>query len=108
MCSARFVGHYTRALRMLFLSERPYPETGITTSDWKKIKPTFLYLEDLVLTQQGVYLEPLLNGATRSESDECPHVVHWNGSYYLEDGHTRVARCRILGLRMMMFRVFNA
>jgi hypothetical protein len=94
-----------------FLPDRPYPATGLTTARWKtEVDAMPVYLSDLYLTQQGVYIAPLfgladLNG--NGSTDIYPHVVAWNGELYLEDGHTRVVRQALAGTRVMRMRVYK-
>lgn len=88
------------------VSERPYPETGLTTARWaKEVGVELVTFGELMLTQTGVVI-PALFGVTERISDEYPHVVQYQGIRYLEDGHTRVVRAALSrGLRAMPMRV---
>lgn len=91
-----------------FVDERPYPETGLTTARWKAEVPTMVvYFTDLWLTQNGVRITPLFGvKEEHASADTYPHVVSWQGELYLEDGHHRVVREALFGIRSMRMRVF--
>jgi hypothetical protein len=89
-------------------TDRPYPATGIDTATWRTQPTRIVDVHDLTTTQDGVRLDGLLTGRTRSGSDDYPHVVVWDGRLYLEDGHTRVARAVLrYGVRHIRVRVFE-
>jgi hypothetical protein len=94
---------------MGILTERPYPPTGLTTARWiENVFSQPVYLRDLWLTQNGVRIGPLF-GLTdiHASADIYPHVVSWRGELYLEDGHHRVVREALAGVRVMAMRVFT-
>lgn len=86
---------------------RPYPPTGLTSEQWRDIEPTFVAFADLTTTQDGIYLHALLGHAEPKSGDTFPHVVAHEGVLYLEDGHTRAARRRLLGHRGIWARVLR-
>jgi hypothetical protein len=91
-----------------FATERPYPPTGLTSQCWAELQTRWMYFHQLTTTQSGVLLEPLLCGSEPYSGDFYPHVVRWEGGYYLEDGHTRVARAVLQGKEGMYCRVFDS
>lgn len=79
-----------------FDPSRPWADTGMTTEKWKQVPIFTLGIDDLIATQDGVKLSPLITPGESFCGDEIPHVVSWRGNLYLEDGHHRVigALCR--------------
>lgn len=72
------------------VKERPYPPTGLTTLRWAlETRVQIVPLENLFLTQGGVFIEPLFRSQGSHCGDDMPHVVLWRGNFYLEDGHHR-------------------
>lgn len=87
---------------------RPYPATGLTSARWRAVPVVTLRLADVVTTQRHVAIDALLDDEHRSYvGDPVPHVVHWRGRHYLEDGHTRVTRLAARGWRTGQFRVLH-
>lgn len=39
--------------------------------------------------------------------DPFPHVVHWNGLFYLEDGHHRVVAAAVRGESQIRARIYS-
>jgi hypothetical protein len=91
--------------------QRPYPPTGLTTARWIAEVPAFpVRFENIVLTQTGVRIAPLF-GITdpHSAGDTTPHIVAWQGQFYLEDGHHRVVRAALTApWRSIPMRVFHS
>lgn len=85
---------------------RPYPPTGLTTTQWRNIGLDLVAFDDLTTTQDGIYLHALF-APPRPESDGFPHVVEWEGTLYLEDGHTRVVREYLRGYGSTLMRVYR-
>lgn len=76
------------------VSERPYPETGLTTQRWKtEVRPSLIRFKSIWLTQEGVAILSLFDiPSSHSADDRYPHVVYFNGMYFLENGHSRIVR----------------
>ena len=88
---------------------RPYGETGLTTAEWKALPPTTVRIADLRFTQPAVTIAGLLNahaGGPVVGGDPLPHVVLWNGTYYLDDGHSRVLRALLRDEETVQARVW--
>jgi hypothetical protein len=85
---------------------------GMTTEAWKAIEPRPVELSSLRFTQQGVYVRALLDvhhGRHRSFSgDPVVHVVHHNGTYWIEDGNTRALYAMVTGKKFIYARVLEA
>lgn len=84
---------------------RPWPKTGMTSQKWLDVPVRAVQLRMLTLTQDGIYLKPLLEPETPVGGDRHPHVVLWKNRYYLEDGHHRVIRSAIEGYPLVFARV---
>lgn len=86
--------------------DRPYPPLQLTTAGWQAVAQIIeIQLDVLRFTQRGVWLEALLTAPPPVSGDPLPHVVLWQGTYYLEDGHTRVARALLQGIRSLRCRL---
>jgi hypothetical protein len=84
----------------------PWGETGMTSGKWLDIPTTLVPIRELIATQPGVLLHALSDEApTPVGGDRFPHVIRWQGSLYLEDGHHRVVRARLNGRRAVRARV---
>lgn len=78
------------------MSTYPYPtdllEALHDTDGWADIKPTWVRVDDLRPTQSHVVIErvrELLCGAEPETGDRYPHVVDFDGSLWVHDGHHR-------------------
>jgi hypothetical protein len=86
----------------------PWGSTGLSTRSWLLIPVRDVLIGDLVATQDGIYLEPLIRERDSSWcGDPWPHVVAWRGHLYLEDGHHRVIRAALAGRIRVEARVFS-
>jgi hypothetical protein len=82
----------------------------MTTDKWKQVPPFWVPLGEIIATQDGVKLEPLIHGDRGRPSfsgDNTPHIVSWRGNLYLEDGHHRVVRAAIAGQTQVFARVLT-
>lgn len=92
------------------VTERPYPPTGLNSARWVTEVPVlWVFFRQLILTQSGVRIAPLFGLSDPDRvHDAYPHVVAWDGQFYLENGHHRVVRRAIttkyLGMDMRVFR----
>lgn len=86
---------------------RPWKETGLTTARWiNEVATDLVFVRDLWLCQDGVYIHGLFNENLYSR-DPLPHVVKWHGELYLEDGHHRVVKAVLAGELYVEARVFS-
>ena len=75
---------------------RPYPDHGLTTpKDWSDVPPRQVRLDELVTTKRVLDLGALLAEDSTFYGDLFPHVVQWEGKYYLEDGVHRALRAAL-------------
>lgn len=80
----------------------------MTSAKWLNVPVVQLPISILVATQPGVLLHALADDApTPVGGDQYPHVILWNGTYYLEDGHHRTVRARLAGHRHIMVRLLT-
>ena len=85
-------------------TSRPYPPSGLTSETWLDQPVKWFNICDLVLTQHGVYFEPLFHPEPPVGGDEYAHVVVHDGVQYLEDGHTRMMRALLKQSPMLLAR----
>lgn len=87
----------------------PWGHTGLDTAAWMaQVVPTAVKISELVATQPGVYFAPLI--ATDHQplyGDPYPHVVRFEDTLYLEDGHSRVMRALLRGKLFVWARVLE-
>ena len=75
---------------------RPYPEHGKQSAkDWSDVAPRMVRLDELVTTKKVLDLGLLLAEDSTFYGDLFPHVVQWEGKYYLEDGVHRALRAAL-------------
>lgn len=74
---------------------RPYPEHGLSQRDWAGIAPRQVRLDQLVTTKRVLDLDTLLSRDSTFYGDLFPHVVYWQGDFYLEDGLHRALRAAL-------------
>lgn len=66
-----------------------------------------LPIAELVATQPGVFLHALRDKTAPVGGDKYPHVILWEGTYYLEDGHHRVVRRLLKGKKNVKARLLE-
>ena len=86
---------------------RPYPEHSLTLKQWAQIEPREVPLDQLITTKSTLDLETLLDEDSTLYGDLFPHVILWNGNYYLEDGLQRTLRVALQGRNRIHARVLN-
>jgi Arc/MetJ family transcription regulator len=86
---------------------RPYPDHGTTTSEWTKIPPSQVQLEELTTTKREMDLGRLLDDDSTYYGDLFAHVVEWRGDLYLEDGLHRALRCALQSRHVLHARVLR-
>lgn len=74
---------------------RPYPEHGLSQREWAGIPPRQIRLDQLVATKRVLDLDTLLSRDSTFYGDLFPHVVNWQGDFYLEDGLHRALRAAL-------------
>lgn len=77
----------------------PWPETGMNSKKWLDQPVRWVYIPHLIATQPGVLFHALMDSYDEIPvgGDKYPHVIVWNGEYYLEDGHHRVMKRLLSG-----------
>jgi ParB-like chromosome segregation protein Spo0J len=86
----------------------PWGTSGQTSATWLNVPVVELPISELVATQPGLLLHALSDKAPQPVGgDIFPHVILWNGTYYLEDGHHRTVRARLSGQTTVKARLLN-
>lgn len=89
-------------------TSRPWPKGEMTTEKWQQVPSFWVPIGELIATQDGIKLEPIINAPKISHcGDNNPHVVSWRGNLYLEDGHHRAVRTAIEGKTQIFARVLT-
>jgi len=84
----------------------PWGTTGLTSKTWHDVQIRTLPISSLIATQPGVLLHALSDNAPEPVGgDPLPHVILYQGKYYLEDGHHRVVRARLAGNQTIQARL---
>ena len=86
---------------------RPYPDHGLSLSDWAQIPPRQVRLTDLVTTKRTLDLDTLLTEDSTFYGDLFAHVVQWDGVLYLEDGLHRALRAALAQRAAVHARVLD-
>lgn len=86
---------------------RPYPEHGLSSRDWAQIPPRQVRLDQLISTKRELDLQSLLSKDSTFYGDLFPHVVHWRGELYLEDGLHRALRAALHQRLVLHARVLD-
>ena len=86
---------------------RPYPAHNFTLKQWAAVPPRQLRLDELVTTKRVLALDVLLDDDSTFYGDLFPHVVEWQGEYYLEDGLHRALRAALQQRTVVHVRVLN-
>jgi hypothetical protein len=76
----------------------------MTTRKWQDLALWRLPIDRLIATQPGVYFHALYPEYVHLH-DQYPHVIWYDGEYYLEDGHSRVMKAMINGETHVMVRI---
>jgi len=84
---------------------RPYPDHGMTQSEWGQLSPTQVRLDELITTKGELDLGHLLSEESTYFGDLFAHVVEWQGDLYLEDGLHRALRAALQQRHVLHARV---
>ena len=84
---------------------RPYPDHGLTQSQWAKLPPQQVRLDTLTTVKRQLDLASLLDDDSTFFGDLFPHVVSWQGELYLEDGLHRALRAALRQRSVLHARV---
>jgi Arc/MetJ family transcription regulator len=74
---------------------RPYPEHGLTLTQWAELPPRQVRIDELVTTKSHLDLHNLLSDDSTFYGDLFAHVVQWEAVLYLEDGLHRAVRAAL-------------
>ena len=74
---------------------RPYPDHGLSLTQWAGLPPQQVRLDDLITTKSQLDLHNLLSEDSTFYGDLFAHVVRWDGALYLEDGLHRAVRAAL-------------
>jgi hypothetical protein len=83
----------------------PWPDTGMTSTQWLTVPASEVTIAELTATQPGLLLQALTGEPNPIGGDPTPHVIQWDGNLYLEDGHHRAARAALAGHTSITARV---
>ncbi|TEX47463.1 MAG: hypothetical protein B7C55_13875 [Actinomycetales bacterium mxb001] len=86
---------------------RPYPEHGLSVTDWSKVAPRQLRLTEIITTKRTLDLDALLADDSTYYGDLFAHVVKYRGEYYLEDGLHRAVRAALQQRMVIHARVLD-
>lgn len=86
----------------------PWGTSGQTSATWLNVPVVKVPISELVATQPGVLLHALSETPpTPVGGDKYPHVILWEGTYYLEDGHHRIVRRLLKGKKKVKVRLLE-
>lgn len=85
----------------------PWGSSGQSSATWLSVPVVKLPIAELVATQPGVFLHALRDKTAPVGGDKYPHVILWEGTYYLEDGHHRVVRRLLKGKKNVKARLLE-
>jgi Arc/MetJ family transcription regulator len=86
---------------------RPYPDHNTTLKQWAEIPPRPVRLADLITTKRELALDKLLAEDSTFYGDLFPHVVEYQGYFYLEDGLHRALRAALQQRNQIHARVLT-
>ncbi|MHB1614511.1 MAG: type II toxin-antitoxin system VapB family antitoxin [Actinomycetes bacterium] len=86
---------------------RPYPDHGLTLSQWAELPPRPVRLDRLVTTKGTLNLVTLFAEDSTFYGDLFCHVVRWNGIDYLEDGLHRALRAALAQRTTVHARIYD-
>lgn len=99
--------HYRTVIFKRVGNGRPYPPHGATQSDWAKLPPRPIRLDQLVTTKRTLDLETLLAEDSTYYGDLFAHVVEYRNELYLEDGLHRALRAALHQRMVLHARVLR-
>lgn len=85
----------------------PWPPTGLTSKLWLNQPTRWFTISDLTATQPGVLFAALISDTPPYGGDPYPHVITWQNTHYLEDGHHRLIRALIAGHTQLQARSYT-
>ena len=86
---------------------RPYPDHGMTQSQWGELPPTQVRIDRAVTTKREMDLDRVMTEDSTYFGDLFAHVVQWRGELYLEDGLHRALRAALQQRPMLHARVLE-
>ena len=86
----------------------PWGTSGQTSATWLDIPLTEVSIADLVATQTAFFFHALMDHDwPHMGTDPHPHVILWDGTYYVEDGHHRVIKAILAGRETIPVRLLS-
>ena len=86
---------------------RPYPDHGLSQSQWGDLPPTQVRIDELITTKREMDLDRVMTEDSTYFGDLFAHVVQWRGELYLEDGLHRALRAALQQRPMLHARVLE-
>lgn len=86
----------------------PWGSPKLSSAIWLYVPVYNVMISELVATQPGIYFRGLTDTFENiKRTDPYPHVILWNGTLYLEDGHHRVVKLLLKGVSTVDVRIFH-
>ena len=98
--------HYETMIFKRVGDGQPYPVHGLTQSEWAKLPPQQVRLDELVTIKSSLDLNTLLSQDSTYFGDLFAHVVRWRSELYLEDGLHRALRAALQQRIVLHARVY--
>lgn len=94
----------SRLLPFAGITERPYDQAFLKDLDWYEIRPTYVQMSSLNMTQTHCTILGLFG--QRYSTDPHIRVVEYQGKLYVEDGHHRLVEQALARNEVALCRVF--
>ena len=94
---------------MRITDEPLYEPLDMSISKWKKIEPTLIQLDNLVLSRDYISITGLIavmKNRKPHSNDRHLHVVKYNGELWLVEGYHRFILAYIRGFKEVYARVY--
>jgi hypothetical protein len=95
----------SKTLPFASITERPYDQKILKDIDWYTIRPTYVQMAELHLTQTHCNIMGLFG--KRYSTDPHIRVVLWSELLYVEDGHHRLVEQALARNEVALARVLT-
>lgn len=86
----------------------PWGTSGQTSATWLDIPLVEVDVAELVATQAAFFFHAITDDEFPPLGiDPHPHVILWDGVFYVEDGHHRVIRAMLAGRTHLFVRLLD-
>lgn len=84
----------------------PWGSSGLTSATWLDVPLAEVDISELVATQMAFFFHAITDSDfLHLGIDPHPHVIHWDGVFYVEDGHHRVLKAMLADKTHMHVRL---